>query len=169
VSLLNTKSIDQLSPRIQRFRMRLMCFSYEVVYVPSSKLATADALSRAPILSTDSVCLESLVESFVYQVISSLPATSHRLDEIHQVFEHDEASQDIIKFCQNGQLRKISIDLKPYFSVRDEITFAEGLLLRGYRLIISAKLRNDVSLAFTVLIKESRSATDERTHPFGDR
>ena len=121
-----------------------MWFSYEFVDVPGSKLATAGALSKALILSTDSVRLESFVESCVHQVISSLPATSHRLDEICQAIEHDEVSQAIIKFCQNGWPRKVSNHLKPYFSVRDEITFAEGLLLGGYRLIIPATLRNDV-------------------------
>ena len=144
VSLLNTKNLDQLSPRIQRFRMRLTWFGYEVVYVPRSNLATADALSRASILWTDSVRLESFVESFVHQVISSRPATSHRLNEIRQAIEHDEVSQAIIKFCQNGWPRKVSDHLKAYFSVCDEITFAEGLLLRGYRLIIPVTLQNDV-------------------------
>ena len=54
LSLLNTKSLERLPPRIQRFRTPLMWFSYEVVFVPGSKLATADALSRAPVLATDS-------------------------------------------------------------------------------------------------------------------
>ena len=76
-------------------------------------------------------------------MISSLPATSHRLD-YSQSIEHEEVTQAIIKFCQNDWPRKVSDHLKPYFSVRDEITFAGGLLLRGYRLIIPATLRNDV-------------------------
>jgi len=116
--------------------MRLMWFSYEVVFVPGSKLATANALSRTPILSTGTVRLES----FVHQVISSLPATSHRLDEFRQAIEHDKVSQAIIKFCQNGWPQKISDHLKPYFLVCNEITFPEGLLLKDYRLIIPATL-----------------------------
>jgi len=96
VRILNTKSLDQLSPRIQRFRMRLMWFSYDVVYVPDSKLVTGDALSRAPILSTDGVSLESFVESFLHQVIRSLPATSRRLDDIRQALEHDEVGDHLI-------------------------------------------------------------------------
>ena len=49
------------------------------------------------------------------------------------------------------------------------LTFAEGLLLRGCRLIILAKLRDDVIITFTVAIKELWSATGERSHTSGGR
>ena len=64
--------------------------------------------------------------------------------ETCQALEHDEVSQAIFKFCQNGWPQKVSDNLKPYFSVRCEITCAEGLLLSGCRLIIPTKLWNDV-------------------------
>ena len=49
VSLLSSKkNLDELSPRIQRFRMRLMRYMYTIAHVPGKSLVTADALSRAP-------------------------------------------------------------------------------------------------------------------------
>ena len=49
VSLLSSKkNLDDLSPRIQRFRMRLMRYMYTIAHVPGNSLVTADALSRAP-------------------------------------------------------------------------------------------------------------------------
>ena len=48
-TLLDNKNLDKLSPRIQRFRMRLMWFSYKVVYVPEKWLCAADTLSCAPV------------------------------------------------------------------------------------------------------------------------
>lgn len=45
--LLTTHTLDQLPPRIQRFRMRLMKFHLkEVKHVPAKKMFIADALSR---------------------------------------------------------------------------------------------------------------------------
>ena len=34
VALFGTKNLDELSPRIRRFRMRMMWFDYKVVYIP---------------------------------------------------------------------------------------------------------------------------------------
>ena len=49
VSLLSSKkNLDELSPRIQRFRMRLMRYMHTIAHVPGKSLVTADALSRAP-------------------------------------------------------------------------------------------------------------------------
>ena len=48
LALLKTKLLDELTPRIQRFRMRLMRFSYDIVYTAGKNLMTAYTLSRAP-------------------------------------------------------------------------------------------------------------------------
>ncbi len=51
VSLFSRKLLDELLVRVQRFRMRLMRFSFSVSHVPGKDLAIADALSRAPVSS----------------------------------------------------------------------------------------------------------------------
>jgi len=43
VPLLSSKNLDELPPRIQRLRMRLMKFTYTISHVPGKNLATADA------------------------------------------------------------------------------------------------------------------------------
>ena len=46
LALLKTKRLDELTPRIQRFRMHLMRFSYEITHTAQKKkLMTADTLS----------------------------------------------------------------------------------------------------------------------------
>ena len=49
VPLFTTKLIDELPVRIQRFRMRLMRYEFEVNHVPGKLLYTADTLSRSPV------------------------------------------------------------------------------------------------------------------------
>ena len=49
VPLLGTKLLDQLPPRIQRFKMKLMKYSFHIHHIPGKELVTADTLSRAPI------------------------------------------------------------------------------------------------------------------------
>lgn len=47
VPLFGSKTLDELPPRIQRFRMRLMKYSFKIIHVPGKKLVTADTLLRA--------------------------------------------------------------------------------------------------------------------------
>ena len=49
VPLLSSKGLDELPPLIQRFRMRLFRFQFQISHVPGKDLITADALSRQPL------------------------------------------------------------------------------------------------------------------------
>ena len=53
VPILSTKHLDNLPPRVLRFRLRLARFDYTIQHVPGKLLYTADALSRAPITATE--------------------------------------------------------------------------------------------------------------------
>ncbi|KAG5892422.1 hypothetical protein JTB14_003358 [Gonioctena quinquepunctata] len=74
-SLIPTKALDDLTPRLQRFRMRLMTYKYNVIYTPGKDLAMADALSRAPIEDSapkqDELMLET--DAHVRTIIETLP------------------------------------------------------------------------------------------------
>ena len=48
VPLFNTKHLDDLPPKILRFRLHLMQFDYTISDVPGKLLYTADTLSRSP-------------------------------------------------------------------------------------------------------------------------
>ena len=53
VSLLGSKSLDSLPPRILRFRLRLSRFSYSIHHVPGKILYTPDTLSHAPVSTAE--------------------------------------------------------------------------------------------------------------------
>ena len=48
VSLLGMKNLEELPVRIQRFKMRLMRFTFTISHTPGKDLTVADTLSRAP-------------------------------------------------------------------------------------------------------------------------
>ena len=65
VPLLNNKHLDNLPPRVLRFRFRLMRFSYSIQHVPGKFLYTdAQTLQR-----------QSEVESFINTITFHLPAS----------------------------------------------------------------------------------------------
>ena len=48
VPLMSTKNLEELPVRIQRFRLRMMRYQYDIKHVPGKELNTADFLSRSP-------------------------------------------------------------------------------------------------------------------------
>ena len=91
VPLLSTHTLDQLPPRIQRFRMRLMRFHFkEIKHVPR-KMYIADALSRLQIQSqtVKSTIDDDKMNAHVGSVISSLLASDAQLQQIMEAQVED--------------------------------------------------------------------------------
>ncbi|KAL5502158.1 hypothetical protein EMCRGX_G008882 [Ephydatia muelleri] len=119
VPLLSSTHLDNLPPRVLRFRLRLMRFDYSIVHVPGKLLYTADTLSRAPttLPDADSNALQDEVEGFVSNVTKCLPATEGKL-QTYRVFQaSDPECVQIMKYCRFGWPEKhcISDGTKPYW------------------------------------------------------
>ena len=64
---MSSKNLDNLLPRILRFRLRMMRYNFTIVHVPGKALVIADVLSRAPVHSdvTDSLDLQGSTETLI--------------------------------------------------------------------------------------------------------
>ena len=126
VPLFSQKLLDELPIRIQRFRMRMMRFSFSICHVPGKELATADALSRAPIDVPNSAdhLLQDECDAYVQYAIQCLPATEKRLDEIKSEQEKDEICREVVGYCNLGWPEKSRLYgiLKKYHSVSAELS-----------------------------------------------
>ena len=81
VSLLSSKkNLDELSPRIQRFRMRLIRYMYAIAHVPGKSLVTADALSRTPPERPLTEAEELLTDEVTAQANRRCQLTRHPMD-----------------------------------------------------------------------------------------
>ena len=146
-SLLSSKkNLDKLSPRIQRFRMRLMRYMYTITHVPGKSLATADALSRAPQERPLTEAEELLTDEVTAQanlVVCALPATEKRLAEIRARQLEDDVCRQVMRYCAEGRPSHLSLPsvLRPYWQVQNELTIQNGLLLKGVRLVIPTCMR----------------------------
>ena len=85
ITLLKSRPLDDLPPRIIRFRLRLLRFSFNIIHVPGKNLITADALSRAPLPATATEAeqdLEKECKAYLDSIVESLPATPTKLEQI---------------------------------------------------------------------------------------
>ena len=139
LSLLNTKHLEDLPPRVMRFRLRLARFSYSVVHSPGKLMYTADTLSRAPrsIVDNDQT-LEEETECIMEVTVNSLPATQKRLQEYGKAQVSDSVCSTIVKYCQIGwpDKHKIEPHLKVFWKNRGEFMANQGLLLYGRRIVV---------------------------------
>ena len=148
VSLLGCKDIHELPPRIQRLRMRLMRYSYDIVHVPGKYLFTADTLSRAPHSNPTKAdhALEQETILYVSHINRTLPATDRRLDEIRINQNEDETCRLLMKYIQDGWPEKSAVPgmLQCYWPYQASITELNGLLMYDSRIIIPSSFRLDI-------------------------
>ena len=79
-------------------------------------------------------------------VMSTLPATEKRLQEIREHQERDEILSQVKGYCSQGWPDKSTIDRAylPYTQVQEELSVENGLLLKGSRLVIPKPLQTDI-------------------------
>jgi len=67
-----------------------------------------------------------------------VPATPTWLEQLRKAQLEDKTLQNILNFCEQGWPTKNSLcnDLKPYWSVNDELTIHNNLSLHGNRIVI---------------------------------
>ena len=144
-ALLNSTELSKMPPRILRFRLRLMRYTYQVQYVPGKHQAAADALSRAPVGTpelADELFAEE-VEAFTTQVTASLPATAMRLQEIREAQKVDEECSQVRVYCLQGWPAYMPHQplLRPYWESRGHLSVVDDLLMYDDRLVIPRGMR----------------------------
>ena len=148
ISLLNTKHLDSLPPRILQFRLRLAKFDYTVFRVPGKLLYTADGLSRAPVspatLAEDD-SLQEDAELFANTVVSSLPASEGWLIKYQMVQQEDPTLIKVREYCSKGWPTKEAVEpeLKPYWAVQGSLTLGNNLLLYNNRIVIPPAIQHE--------------------------
>ena len=102
VSLLGTKHLDDLPPRIPHFRLRLMQFDYMISHVPGKLLYTAETLSRSPqeCLAPDEQLAELTEEQMTTTTTNQFPTTTSSLETYQQAQKEDPMCSQLIAFCQ---------------------------------------------------------------------
>ena len=48
-AVLGSKELSKLPIRVQRFRLKMMAYTYSIVYTPGKQIVLADALLRSPV------------------------------------------------------------------------------------------------------------------------
>ena len=107
--------------------MRLMRFHFkEISHVPGKKMSIADALSRIQTQHADPqpTIADDEMTARVASVITGLPASDTRLQQMIEAQEEDPVCRQIKTYCSEGWPDKHSVNdaMKSYWSTRVHAT-----------------------------------------------
>ena len=111
-------------------------------------MLVSDTLSEAYIKNSKPEFDENSLIYDVHFVILNLPISNKRLEQFKEETRKDPILQTPIKYTVEGWPEKtlFSHELYSYFSHRSDITYHEGLLLIGRRIIVPCVLRSEMKL-----------------------
>ncbi|CAB4002304.1 Hypothetical predicted protein, partial [Paramuricea clavata] len=143
-----SKPLNKAPPRIQRFMLRLQKYDLGVEFTPGSEIPVADTLSRAYLNhQVKPEVPEQEIRCHVHSIIKSLTVSMSKLDELKRETAKDENLQKLKLFIREGcpnDKKTVPDAVKPYLTHLDEISEAEGIMLRGSRIIVPTSMRREM-------------------------
>ena len=138
------KHLSSAPPRIARMMLRIQKYDVQMKYVPGKDIPVADALSR--ISSCHDEAIQGLDIS-VHEVYLQLNSSPMRVSQIREETDKDTTLSVLREIIMHGWPEKRSncpASLHAYWNYRDELTVADGLILKGTRIVIPESLQPDV-------------------------
>jgi transposase InsO family protein len=135
VSVLGEKELASLPLRVQRFRLKMMAYSYSIKYTPGVKLVLADALSRAPVDGCGKRTGDSL---WVSELLDSLPISQRRCERLRAALLEDAEGMALMDYTSHGwpSIAKLDPVAKRFYAFRNDLTVVGGLVMFNNRVFI---------------------------------
>ena len=134
------KPLSSAPPRLQRMLVKLQGYKFKIEHCPGKQNQLGDSLSRLPSPSNkQSIDLDIHVDlvQFSTAKITNLQRETLLDPELNCL-------RDTVITGWPNTIKELPTDLRPFWSMRDEISVENGLLLKGNRIIIPKSMQNDV-------------------------
>ena len=127
---------------LQRLLLTLQQYDVEIRYIPGSEMYLSGTLSRAYLPTTEQYPVEKETERI--HAVDNLPISEPQMVEIQRETVEDPVLQSLIQVILKGwpdKKEELPLQLHPYYNNRDELTAQDGVLFKGQRCLIPARLR----------------------------
>ena len=128
-------------------KMTLLPYAFTAEHVKGTSLKDADTLSRAPTEQPsheDRIAEQGIINQ-VNSVVQAMPATDKKLNDTRHLNKYDQELQQLQEFMQKPSSIKYCPKLaRPYFTSRHDISEFDGILCKGWRIIIPQIIRPNI-------------------------
>jgi hypothetical protein len=164
------KSRKLTSPIIDRWKLRLMPYNYEIIYRPGKDYANpADFISRHPDKATPFP--DNIAENYVNYLCNNIIPKAMTLSEVQKETKNDSTLQKLSQAIETNHWSDPEIQM--YINVKDEHNVCDGLIIRGTRLVFPKSLQHQaIELAHTGhqgIVKTKRLLHEKVWFPSIDR
>lgn len=141
------KAFDKIPSRLQRLMIKLQKYQLQVEYVPGKLMFISDTLSRAKYRDNamnESDVIDKELNFQVNLLFTGLAISKEKLKEIEIETLKDNTLQQLKIYCLNdwpSSKNQCHDTVKPYYSLRDEISVNRNILFLGSRVIVPSTLR----------------------------
>ena len=137
-----SKSPSDASHTLERLVHKILPYDFKVEYIQGKCNVLADCLSRAAVADTIKLPIVN-----VHYVTSSLNCSADKLQTLHESTKEDDTLVLLKEIVTQGwpeKIKDLPPELQPYWTFWEAITVADGLLLKGNRIIIPDKDRPQI-------------------------
>ena len=123
-----------------------MGYDFDFKYIKGKDLLIADALSRSHTTNHTRSQSEEDIET-IGLVIQDQSVTCH-LREIAEETAKDNVLQSVIRLISENwsiSKRRIPTEVFPFWSCRDQLSFNDGIIYRGDRIVVPVTLRKSLT------------------------
>ena len=117
---------------------------FDVEYIKSSTYVITDCLSHAPITKDSIHCWLILQVNLVTQSLRYTPDKMQWLWDLTSQDDNLMLLREVVKQGWPQIIQDLPPELKPFWTFLEVITIADGLLLRGDRIIVPEKARKEI-------------------------
>ena len=137
----NCSTSAQVSARIKRWSLFLSMYEYALIFRGTKAHANADALSRLP-LSMEPATIETIPELVLLtEHLNDSPVT---VKDVRSWIRKDPKLAHVQQFLMHGWPSHCDSELDPFTSKRLELSFYDGCILWGTRVVIPRHGRDAV-------------------------
>ena len=135
--------VNKVSNTTERLCLRLQPYKLVLRYRPG-KDNPADFLSRHPVKTTSTTSRTNLDDQIAHVYIGALELYNEKglsTEEVRLTSRQDPTLRRLAKAIVTQDWDSQDVDLSAYKHIKDELSVADGFILRGYRIIVPKKLQ----------------------------
>ena len=145
---ISMKPIHANPARCQRLLLRLQKYDYKLSYKPGKDHVIPDTLSRATVpISTHDTVLERECDLNVHMIVETVKSSMQMKHKLRIETARDPCLAKITEYITNGwpdDTRQCDPNVTPYWSMKDQLSVFDDLVLFDDRIVIPKVLQTDI-------------------------